>query len=106
MSNYPKHRKPAPMSECPICGKIVHSRGLFSHIRLAHQLKITEVTSEKLPITQVKDLNNSGITKVIQQKYLDRDNSSEREVIKANEKKEKEKRDRERWLDKMLYGLN
>lgn len=50
-------RKPSLQVKCDICGKLVFQRGLKSHIRLQHKLKINEttkvITQVKEPITQV-----------------------------------------------------
>lgn len=37
-------RKSSPQVKCDICGKVVEARGLVSHVRLLHKLKLTEST--------------------------------------------------------------
>jgi hypothetical protein len=44
--NYPKERKSAPMSRCPLCGKIIKSRGVHAHMRLQHPFEIAGVKKE------------------------------------------------------------
>lgn len=41
------------LTPCPVCGKMCRERGLKSHMRLLHQLKITEVSQVKKEKTQV-----------------------------------------------------
>ena len=48
--NYPGTRKLSDKKVCSICNEEFAARGLKSHIRLAHKLKVTEVTKE---LTQV-----------------------------------------------------
>lgn len=68
-----KTRAKSELVACEICGKKVHERGLFGHLRLLHKLKITQVnvvsdkitqvkspvTQVKSPTTQVKNKNNT-----------------------------------------------
>lgn len=63
MGVYPKHRKPAGLRKCPICGELIEARGMPGHKALVHGVK------EKMIIkTRVNDLrtrvidssNNSG----------------------------------------------
>ena len=44
--NYPSERKPAPMVNCPVCGKIVKSRGVHAHMRLQHPFEISGLQKE------------------------------------------------------------
>jgi len=47
-------RKPSPKVKCDICEKIVEARGLKSHVRLMHKLKLTEkITITPIVPTQV-----------------------------------------------------
>ena len=44
--NYPSKRKPAPMVNCPLCGKFVQSRGVHAHMRLQHPFEISGLKKE------------------------------------------------------------
>ncbi|MBP6730432.1 MAG: hypothetical protein KA149_00145 [Chitinophagales bacterium] len=57
--NYPGTRKPSDKKVCSICNEEFAARGLKAHIRLAHELKVTEVTQE---LTQV----SGDVTQVTQ----------------------------------------
>ena len=55
--------------QCEICGKLCYARGIKSHIRLKHELKITHVTSElKLPemLLKLRPKLNDHIKRVIE----------------------------------------
>lgn len=53
-------RKPAPQVKCPYCDHVGSSRGLFSHVRLAHQGKTIEKSDEwrQHPYSVNKAANN------------------------------------------------
>lgn len=42
-----RYKAPSELVKCDICGKEVYARGIGSHLRLAHQLKVTTVTQVK-----------------------------------------------------------
>ena len=44
--NYPSKRKPAPMVDCPVCGKTISSRGVYAHVRLLHPFELYELKKE------------------------------------------------------------
>ncbi len=46
--NYPAKRKKSGKVNCPICEKVISSMGLGPHVRLAHQLVITEIGLESV----------------------------------------------------------
>ena len=57
---YPKERKQPAQKKCPICKKIVHARGLTSHIRIAHNEQNTdrqEIRNEIKSIFQETKIN-------------------------------------------------
>lgn len=54
-------RKPGVQVKCDICGKMVFERGLKSHLRLLHKLKITEVMKVTKVSTQVKTQVNTKV---------------------------------------------
>lgn len=55
-------RKSGKKVACEICGKFVFERGLKSHIRLAHNLKIKETTEVVKTPAQVKDRGTTVIS--------------------------------------------
>lgn len=57
--NYPGTRKPSDKKVCSICDEEFAARGLKTHMRLAHELKVTEVTNA---LTQV----SGDVTQVTQ----------------------------------------
>jgi hypothetical protein len=59
MGTYPKNRKPSGFSNCPYCGESFRARGLGTHIREAHKMKIETVVN-----TVVPDKSNSLNTPV------------------------------------------
>ncbi len=65
-----KKNTPSQTVKCDLCGKSVFARGLKSHLRLAHKVKMTQVTAQTAPaITNGNILiSNSpeSITRVIE----------------------------------------
>ena len=50
----PRKQAQSKKVKCDICGQICYARGIKTHLRLKHNLKITEiVTQVKKPMTQV-----------------------------------------------------
>ena len=67
--NYPSRRKPAPMVNCPLCGKIVNSRGVHAHMRLQHPFEIYGSKKEDHSGNLIQDnLNNKPVAQEIPQK--------------------------------------
>lgn len=59
-----KTQLPSQTVKCDLCGKSVFARGLKSHLRLAHKVKMTQVTAQTSPaMTQVTTDANSLIFK-------------------------------------------
>jgi hypothetical protein len=54
-------RKSGVQVKCDICGKLVFERGLKSHIRLLHKLKLTHITQVTQVATQVKTKVNTKV---------------------------------------------
>jgi len=64
-----KKRASSKLVPCDHCGKMVHERGLISHVRLKHKLKITQVTTQvksnsskvvETPVKPTKLLKSGG----------------------------------------------
>lgn len=93
--------------KCEICGKVVFARGLKSHIRLLHELKIENVTqvTEKVKLIGITQVDTSKELQVVKHYCLncgkERDNDvwatcnechskpvtfTESEFIQANKK--------------------
>jgi len=52
-----KKRATSKITTCEVCGKAVFIRGLKSHIRLAHHMKLNEVVTQ---VIERKYLSNKG----------------------------------------------
>ena len=76
MRKYPKHRKPAGIKKCIICGKTFPARGMGAHIRQIHGLVIKTIYN----YISIKDSTaKDNVTKV---ESVDEITESRTEIVK------------------------